>query len=271
MTVRAGSLDETQMRNSPRSTSRRRACRCARRFRRAGTSSRAALTRRPKFASSSTPDRSATGPRRRMDTPMHFPSRCRSAAGNFSSIPVLTPIPRSRCGAISAARRRITPCASMRSTSRWRRPRSAGRNARAPDAVCGRRRRGYLRGLARRIHAPRRSGQHRRLVALDKAARRIVIEERWRWARSTRRAFFHFSEHCRVEAAGERFIASQDGQENEISLPRAEGSSARVAGKSRTAARLALARLRCARRGAGHRLAGAALRAGPARSEIAIS
>jgi hypothetical protein len=31
-----------------------------------------------------------------------------------------------------------------------------------------------------------------------------------------------------VEAAGERFIASQDGQEIEISLPRAEGSSARV-------------------------------------------
>ena len=107
--------------------------------------------------------------------------------------------------------------------------------------------------------------KHRRLVALDKAARRIVIEDTLEMGEEHDvELFFHFSEHCRVEAAGERFIASQDGQEIQISLPRAEGSSARVAGKSRTAARLALARLRCARRGAGHRLAGAALRAGPA-------
>jgi heparinase II/III-like protein len=71
--------------------------------------------------------------------------------------------------------------------------------------------------------------KHRRLVALDKAARRIVVEDTLEMGEEHDvEVFFHFSEHCRVEAAGERFIASQDGQEVEITLPRAEGSSARV-------------------------------------------
>jgi hypothetical protein len=72
--------------------------------------------------------------------------------------------------------------------------------------------------------------KHRRLVELDKVARRIVVEDTLEMGEEHDvELFFHFSERCRVEPCpDDSFAASQDGQEMRITLPSLEGAAARL-------------------------------------------
>jgi hypothetical protein len=72
--------------------------------------------------------------------------------------------------------------------------------------------------------------KHRRLIELDKIARRIVVEDTLEMGEEHDvELFFHFSERCRVDPCpDESFAASQDGQELRITLPSLEGASARL-------------------------------------------
>ena len=72
--------------------------------------------------------------------------------------------------------------------------------------------------------------KHRRLIELDKVARRVVIEDTLEMGEEHDvELFFHFSELCRVDPAGDGlFVASQDGVNVRIRLPEAPDASARI-------------------------------------------
>ena len=72
--------------------------------------------------------------------------------------------------------------------------------------------------------------KHRRLLELDKIARRIVVEDALEMGEEHDvEIFFHLSERCRVEPAGSAsFVVRHETQEIRINLPAAEGASARV-------------------------------------------
>ena len=71
--------------------------------------------------------------------------------------------------------------------------------------------------------------KHRRLIELDKIARRVVVEDTLEMGEEHDvELFFHFSELCRVDPATEGFVASQDGVNVRIKLPDVEGASARL-------------------------------------------
>ena len=72
--------------------------------------------------------------------------------------------------------------------------------------------------------------KHRRLIELDKIARRVVVEDTLEMGEEHDvELFFHFSELCRVDPANDGwFVASQDGVNVRIRLPEAENASARI-------------------------------------------
>jgi hypothetical protein len=71
--------------------------------------------------------------------------------------------------------------------------------------------------------------KHRRLIEIDKRARRVVIEDTLEMDdEHDVELFFHFSERCVVDAAGGGFVARQEGVAVRIDLPCAEKSSVRL-------------------------------------------
>ena len=70
---------------------------------------------------------------------------------------------------------------------------------------------------------------HRRRIALDKAARRVVIEDTLQMAgEHDIRLSFHCSEQCRVGPVADGYALSQGGRTISLKLPKAEGASAQV-------------------------------------------
>ena len=62
--------------------------------------------------------------------------------------------------------------------------------------------------------------KHRRLIELDKAARRVVVEDTLEMEEEHEvELFFHCSELCRVVAAAEGFVISQEGVAVQLKLP----------------------------------------------------
>ncbi len=71
--------------------------------------------------------------------------------------------------------------------------------------------------------------KHRRMIELDKSARRIVIEDTLEMAdEHDIELFFHCSELCEVDAAGEDYVLTQDGVSIRLLLPKTEDSSAQI-------------------------------------------
>jgi hypothetical protein len=71
--------------------------------------------------------------------------------------------------------------------------------------------------------------KHRRLIELDKAARRIAIEDTLEMGEEHDvELFFHLSERCEVHPAGEGFVISQGNISMRIVLPVVDGASSRV-------------------------------------------
>jgi hypothetical protein len=70
---------------------------------------------------------------------------------------------------------------------------------------------------------------HRRRIALDKVARRVVVEDNLQMAgEHDIELFFHCSELCRVNAAPGSYVLSQAGRTLTLRLPQAEGATWRV-------------------------------------------
>ena len=70
---------------------------------------------------------------------------------------------------------------------------------------------------------------HLRRIALDKAARRVVIEDSLQMAgEHDIKLFFHCSERCETEPAPDGFTLRQGGRTLSLKLPLAEGASAHV-------------------------------------------
>ena len=70
---------------------------------------------------------------------------------------------------------------------------------------------------------------HRRRITLDKAARRVLIEDTLQMAgEHVVELFFHCSEHCQVSAAREGYAISQAGKTLLLTLPRGKGASSDV-------------------------------------------
>jgi heparinase II/III-like protein len=70
---------------------------------------------------------------------------------------------------------------------------------------------------------------HRRRITLDKPARRVVIEDSLQMAgRHDIELFFHVSERCRVDPAGDGYALSRAGRTVFLRLPQAPGASAQV-------------------------------------------
>ena len=70
---------------------------------------------------------------------------------------------------------------------------------------------------------------HQRRIAMDKAARRVVIEDSLKMAgEHDIELFFHCSERCEVNPAPEGFTLRQGGRTLSLKLPLAEGASAQV-------------------------------------------
>ena len=70
---------------------------------------------------------------------------------------------------------------------------------------------------------------HRRRIALDKVARRVVIEDSLQMAAEHDiDLFFHCSERCEVEPAADGFTLRQGGTAISLKLPQAAGASAQV-------------------------------------------
>jgi hypothetical protein len=70
---------------------------------------------------------------------------------------------------------------------------------------------------------------HRRRITLDKAARRVVIEDTLQTAgEHSVELFFHCSEHCRVDRARDGYAISQAGKTLFLSLPQGKGASSEV-------------------------------------------
>ena len=72
--------------------------------------------------------------------------------------------------------------------------------------------------------------KHRRLVELDKVARRIVVEDTLEMGEEHDvELFFHLSERCRVDPCpDDSFAVSHDGREMRVTLPSLAGASARI-------------------------------------------
>jgi hypothetical protein len=68
--------------------------------------------------------------------------------------------------------------------------------------------------------------KHRRLIELDKKARRVVVEDTLEMEEEHEiELFFHFNEHCEVEqGAGGEYVASREGTCLRIALPQGENS-----------------------------------------------
>ena len=70
---------------------------------------------------------------------------------------------------------------------------------------------------------------HRRRIALEKRARRVVVEDTLQMAGTHDvELFFHCSECCRVSAIPGGYALVQGGRTLRITLPRAEGASSHV-------------------------------------------
>lgn len=70
---------------------------------------------------------------------------------------------------------------------------------------------------------------HQRRIALDKASRRVVIEDSLQMAgEHDIELFFHCSERCEVDAAQDGFALRQEGRTLALKLPQAETASAQV-------------------------------------------
>ena len=71
--------------------------------------------------------------------------------------------------------------------------------------------------------------KHRRLIELDKAARRVVVEDTLEMEEEHEvELFFHFSERCSVDPLPGGWLASQDGGAIELRLPQAPAAQAAV-------------------------------------------
>lgn len=71
--------------------------------------------------------------------------------------------------------------------------------------------------------------KHRRLIELDKAARRVVVEDTLEMAEDHEvELFFHCSEHCSVEPAEAGFLIHQHQTSIGLRLPRADGASVQL-------------------------------------------
>jgi len=67
--------------------------------------------------------------------------------------------------------------------------------------------------------------KHRRLIELDKAARRVRIEDTLEMGEDHEvELFFHCSEHCSVEETPEGIVVSQEGRSVRLVLPQHDGS-----------------------------------------------
>ena len=70
---------------------------------------------------------------------------------------------------------------------------------------------------------------HRRRITLEKRLRRVVIEDRLQMSGPHEiELFFHCSEPCRVDPFQHGYRLSQPGRTLSLSLPQAEGATARV-------------------------------------------
>lgn len=71
--------------------------------------------------------------------------------------------------------------------------------------------------------------KHRRLIELDKSARRVVIEDTLEMAEDHEvELFFHCSERCSVDPVAGGYVISREGRCISLQLPRAENCSTRV-------------------------------------------
>ncbi|MGE5640060.1 MAG: alginate lyase family protein [Clostridia bacterium] len=71
--------------------------------------------------------------------------------------------------------------------------------------------------------------KHRRLIELDKVARRLVIEDTLEMGEEHEvELLFHCSERCRVEATSGGYLISQPGGSIRLALPQVEGGEATV-------------------------------------------
>ena len=260
---------EADARVRRRSTPSRRACRCARRFPRAATScSAAASTRRARSAWWPTPARSATARSRRTATPTRSRSRFRSAAASSWSTRAPTRITR------RSAWRRYFRGTSAHNTVRidgldqsvsggnfmWLRKARAGcslwLSSPEKDSFEGWHD-GYMR-----LDDP---VKHRRLIELDKPARRVLIEDTLEMGEEHDvELFFHCSEHCRVDAMRRAvsWSASDGVSLSCIAARTREARPSRVPGQaSRRCSGWGSRAFDVRQPGPDHRLAGAALSA----------
>jgi hypothetical protein len=71
--------------------------------------------------------------------------------------------------------------------------------------------------------------KHRRLIELDKAARRVLIEDTLEMAEDHEvELFFHSSEHCSVEAVEGGFLLTEEDLAIRLVLPQADGARTQV-------------------------------------------
>jgi hypothetical protein len=71
--------------------------------------------------------------------------------------------------------------------------------------------------------------KHRRLIELDKKARRVLVEDTLEMDEEHEvELFFHFSERCRLASIPGGFVASQDGVCLQINLPVNQDATARL-------------------------------------------
>jgi hypothetical protein len=71
--------------------------------------------------------------------------------------------------------------------------------------------------------------KHRRLIELDKKARRVLVEDTLEMEEDHLvELFFHCSERCSVEPVAGGFALTQDERTVTLFLPQAENASARV-------------------------------------------
>ena len=62
--------------------------------------------------------------------------------------------------------------------------------------------------------------KHRRLIELDKSARRLLIEDTLEMGDGHEvELFFHCAEHCRVDAVAEGYLIERDGIVLRLTLP----------------------------------------------------
>ncbi len=70
---------------------------------------------------------------------------------------------------------------------------------------------------------------HRRRITLDKAARRVIIEDSLQMAgEHDIDLFFHCSERCKADPLADGFVLRQGGRTISLKLPQTEGATARV-------------------------------------------